>query len=575
STQTSNSNYLATAYMIARPTEMMSTATQNNTQIRVYQAAGSVMMFVQFGWFPTNWAVGDILRCRVTLISTGEYTEWEYLITTPSGTITVTNPVQILPAPVYNLSGSITGTEDLFNVIVSCPTAYLNQSVTTGTDGLFNFIIRYWDSPVITPNKDGYTFTPVDRSYTNVNAAISNANFTIQAAGPVVPPAILVSPADGSTGLGFGLVNLDWEMPVEAASPQGYKVYFDSFSPPTTILTNITNPSTTSYDVFSLNETQTYYWQVVPYIGATNAANCPVWSFTTRSEINPNPATNPIPVNGTTINASSFPYEQNLQWSPPSTGVSPTSYKLSWNGGEPYDVGNVYTTSVTINSAGTYNWQIIPYYYDDGTLSVRAGDPLPARMGCPQNDRGDAVGCPIWSFTIMQAQPMIEEFSNFTGFGLVQVGEFSGYDIMEVSGSNLIGNIIITPPEGFKISTDPNSGYGVSIGLVPDGGTVPNTIIYVRFFPTVPGLASGNIIIASLGAMTLYRELDGTGYDVPVVTNPTYSNVTQTRANLGGNITSINYSTVTERGIYWSTTSGFADGEGDMVSETGSFGTGP
>lgn len=61
----------------------------------------------------------------------------------------------------------------------------------------------------------------------------------------------------------------------------------------------------------------------------------------------------------------------------------------------------------------------------------------------------------------------------------------------------------------------------------------------------------------------------------PTVTNPSHSNISDTSATLGGFITHDGGATVTERGIYWSTTSGFTPPEqGTKVSVTGSFDTG-
>ena len=61
----------------------------------------------------------------------------------------------------------------------------------------------------------------------------------------------------------------------------------------------------------------------------------------------------------------------------------------------------------------------------------------------------------------------------------------------------------------------------------------------------------------------------------PTVTTGSASGVGSTVATLGGNITALGgTATATERGIFYSTTSGFADGTGTKVSSTGSFGTG-
>ncbi len=61
----------------------------------------------------------------------------------------------------------------------------------------------------------------------------------------------------------------------------------------------------------------------------------------------------------------------------------------------------------------------------------------------------------------------------------------------------------------------------------------------------------------------------------PSVGNPFSTNITDTTAMLGGTISGLGGSAVTERGIYWSMTGGFTPpGEGTIVSESGSFGTG-
>lgn len=73
------------------------------------------------------------------------------------------------------------------------------------------------------------------------------------------------------------------------------------------------------------------------------------------------------------------------------------------------------------------------------------------------------------------------------------------------SGTQLIGNITVTPPVGFEVST--SSGFTTTIGtsaspltLSQSGGTVNNTTIYVRLSASA-GVAgspySGNIVLAS------------------------------------------------------------------------------
>ena len=141
-----------------------------------------------------------------------------------------------------------------------------------------------------------------------------------------------------------------------------------------------------------------------------------------------------------------------------------------------------------------------------------------------------------------------------------------------VSGSNLTGNIVITPPVGFQISTTSGSGFVSNPGtltLTQTGGNVPSTPIYVRFIPISANNYSDNLSHTSTGATTKNVAVTGAGINtLPTIAAPTSASVTSNSAVLGGDITSTGCSNVTERGIYWSTSSGFADGAGTKVSET-------
>jgi len=81
-----------------------------------------------------------------------------------------------------------------------------------------------------------------------------------------------------------------------------------------------------------------------------------------------------------------------------------------------------------------------------------------------------------------------------------------------VSGSNLEGDITITPPTGFEISTTSGSGFGSSVVLTQSGGTVSATTIYVRFNQVALGSSSGDITHTSTNATTQNVPVRGTTY---------------------------------------------------------------
>jgi len=58
---------------------------------------------------------------------------------------------------------------------------------------------------------------------------------------------------------------------------------------------------------------------------------------------------------------------------------------------------------------------------------------------------------------------------------------------------------------------------------------------------------------------------------LPAVTTQAVTDITETSATGNGTVTAINGANITERGVYWSLTNGFADGEGTKVSENGNW----
>jgi hypothetical protein len=219
------------------------------------------------------------------------------------------------------------------------------------------------------------------------------------AADPVPDPAVYVAPPNMATGLGYAGQTLSWNPAVTGGVPTGYRVYFGNVNPPVTMVSDQVG---TTWATPALMQNTTYYWQVVPYNAVGDAEGNAIWSFTTRSELNPNHAENPVPANGATF-ASPVPggFSMPLSWSAPSSGVTPSGYKLAYMGVPPIDIGNVLTTDVLINGPGVITWQIIPYYIDGGMRKVDM-KPIEATLGSGRlaNVRGDAVGAPVWSFTV-------------------------------------------------------------------------------------------------------------------------------------------------------------------------------
>lgn len=81
-------------------------------------------------------------------------------------------------------------------------------------------------------------------------------------------------------------------------------------------------------------------------------------------------------------------------------------------------------------------------------------------------------------------------------------GTASANTSFSVSAANLSGNLVITPPVGFEISTSAifstSFNNASPLSIAPSGGTVPSTTIYVRLAATTAvGTYSGNITLVS------------------------------------------------------------------------------
>lgn len=142
-------------------------------------------------------------------------------------------------------------------------------------------------------------------------------------------------------------------------------------------------------------------------------------------------------------------------------------------------------------------------------------------------------------------------FSNLT------VGAGAPQKSFTVGGNNLTGSIIVTPPAGFEIRTGNNPFACCSIELQPTGGSVPSTIINVRFAPTAAQLYQAAIPVTSAGLPDQAVKVSGTGVEAvypATVSTTAITELTSTSANTGGTIATDGGSAVTARGIVWATT---------------------
>jgi hypothetical protein len=141
------------------------------------------------------------------------------------------------------------------------------------------------------------------------------------------------------------------------------------------------------------------------------------------------------------------------------------------------------------------------------------------------------------------SSPLLTETGTLTAFGNQLVGGSSAEQTYTIAGSNLTGDIVITPPTGFQVSTTTGTGFGSSVTLTPSGGSVSTTTIYVRFTPPAALSYSGNITNATSGATTKNVAASGVGVSAPAATSSAATSVTSTTAQLNGSVTANNSST--------------------------------
>jgi hypothetical protein len=115
------------------------------------------------------------------------------------------------------------------------------------------------------------------------------------------------------------------------------------------------------------------------------------------------------------------------------------------------------------------------------------------------------------------ADPVVSVVGTLTAFSATE-GNPSAAQTVSASGSSLNGDIVVTAPANYEVSTD-GTNYASSVTLTANGGSVPSTTVYVRIAATAPlGNPAGLVTFASDGAASQTIAVTGTvsaagGYD--------------------------------------------------------------
>ncbi|MDP3115236.1 MAG: T9SS type A sorting domain-containing protein [Candidatus Cloacimonadaceae bacterium] len=188
-----------------------------------------------------------------------------------------------------------------------------------------------------------------------------------------------------------------------------------------------------------------------------------------------------------------------------------------------------------------------------GPLTTNIGHSSPGAAGVNVSVSGTGINNPVITTPTS---------ASITANSAVLGGNITNINHSNVSTRGVFWSVTEGFADGAGTQVSETGTYGTGVFTINVPGLSPNQIYYFKAFATN---AAGTAYTAQ-GTFTTIG--------IPVITTPTSAGITTTTAVLGGNITNINHSNVTMRGIYWSITDGFADGTGTAVSETGSFGTG-
>ena len=135
----------------------------------------------------------------------------------------------------------------------------------------------------------------------------------------------------------------------------------------------------------------------------------------------------------------------------------------------------------------------------------------------PKNSVGTAAtGCTTQSFTTAAPSPTVSQSGVLSAFSACQ-NVASAQQSFSVSGLYLTGNLVVTAPTGFSVSTTSGAGWASSVSLTPASGTVSSTLIYVRMNALASNPTASNVVCSSTSASSVNVAVSGSLIAAPTV----------------------------------------------------------
>ena len=165
-------------------------------------------------------------------------------------------------------------------------------------------------------------------------------------------------------------------------------------------------------------------------------------------------------------------------------GASITNYQVSTNNGSSYAALSPAQVTSPLIISGLSNGT-------EYTVLIKAVNSAGAGAAS-----GSGSGTPVAA-----SVPTIVTSTTVNGALSTTYGTDSSTATFTVSGSALNGDLTVTPPAGFQVSTNSSTGFGGTATLTQSGGTLGSTTVYVRLAATsAVGSYSGNIVVSGGGA---------------------------------------------------------------------------
>jgi hypothetical protein len=418
-------------------------------------------------------------------------------------------------------------------------------TVVTGADGVYSRSVAYGWSGSVTPFKEGYTFEPVSRTYTNVTSGFTGQDFVAAAVTPVISGHVTDSGGTGISG-----VDLSFSGGVTATTDSnGYysaAVAYGWSGDVTPAKDGFTfDPTSRTYTNVTTNQTGDYIATAVsPVISGRVADANGTGIFDVTLTFSNGGGTATTDANGNYVQA--VPYGWSGTVTPSKTGFSIEPASRTYT--------DVTTDQTGRNYTGTAVTPLISGRVADSNGTGLSGVTLVFSNGggtVTTDSNGNYLqAVPYeWSGTVIPSktgyifEPAEREYDDVSkslaaqDYTATAVTPVISGRVMRVDGSGMAGVPLHLSPGEIAVVTDSGGNYTAAVGYGWSGTVTPSlTGFYFipeqqSYFNVTAGLAGQDY--TAMAAVTLYLQVSREKERAWVVSSH-YGDITLTYENFGG-----------------------------------------